>query len=141
MISINRKFERRMVLVASSWQVISGVITSFIYAPTISNNSTYLEELSEFDVVSAQILLKNVYIVSFTIGLFFIVFGFVNFFISTRMKDDQIDKKISVWFLIYSVICFFMMDIFSMIIFFVTAIIMFSKNKVIKQKYKQQLLK
>lgn len=133
MITINRKIERRMILVASSWQIISGAITSFIYAPTVSNNPDYLKKLSEFELVSTQILLKNIYIVSFTIGLFFISFGVLNFLIQKRIKDNQINNKIPIWFLIYAVICFFVMDIFSMIIFFLTAIIMFSKNRAIRQ--------
>ncbi|MDV4151857.1 hypothetical protein R0131_13595 [Clostridium sp. AL.422] len=130
---INRKFERNMVLIGSIWQLLSGFTTIFIYATYIKTKGVGLDNLSQVDITSIQLLLDNVYILSTTIGFIFIFMGFINLFIYKSLRYTTVEKKKSIWLIISSIICYLLMDFISAIIFMVSGVIMLAKNKAIVQ--------
>ncbi|WP_195430148.1 hypothetical protein [Clostridium sp. D46t1_190503_E9] len=128
---LNRNLERNMILIGSIWQILSGITTIFIYATYIKTKGVGLEDISQMDITSIQLLLDNVYIVTTTIGFLFIAMGLINLCIYKKTKNNMIEKGKGIWFIVCSIISYFFMDFISAIIFMVSGVIMLSKNKAI----------
>lgn len=128
---LNRKLERNMILIGSIWQILSGITTIFIYATYIKTKGVGLEDISQVDITSIQLLLDNVYIVTTTIGFLFIAMGLINLCIYIKTKNNMIEKGKGIWLIVCSIISYFFMDFISAIIFMVSGVIMLSKNKAI----------
>lgn len=129
---VNRNLEKKMIIGLSAWEICIGIITVFIYAPYVKNNGFVITQGSSMDVVSAELLSQNLFIVSFTIGMFSLVLGCINFYLSKVIKHNVTEKRIPIWFLICAVISFFMMDVVSVGMLITTSIIILAKNKAIK---------
>ncbi|MGL4336671.1 MAG: hypothetical protein ACRCST_07235 [Turicibacter sp.] len=136
--SISRRNERTIFIIASVWQVLSGVYTAFVYAIYLKRNGVTVSNGSELDMVSAQMIANNLFTVAFTIGVFFMILGIINFFIAKRIKDDQIERKFAWWYGGCAVICFLMMDLISVGLLMIGSVLMLAKNKAVK--YKRELV-
>lgn len=130
---LNRKLERNMILICSIWQILSGIITIFIYATYIKTKGVGLNNISQVDTTSIQLLLDNVYIFATTIGFLFIFMGFINLYIYKSLRYTTVEKKKSIWLIICSIISYLFMDFISAIILMVSGVIMLAKNKAILQ--------
>mgnify|MGYP007039440777 CR=1 FL=1 len=76
---MNRKLERRLVMVGSIWQIVSGLLTIFVYASYIKNeglNSSY-NTLARLE--AAQSIFGSLYMFSVSFGMLFVIMGILNF--------------------------------------------------------------
>ena len=130
---MNRKFERRLVLIAGIWQVAMGFLTIFVYAPRHRREGLDLiYEAAPLPLVEAEAinsLFSSLYMFIVTFGMLFVVLGLINIFLSTKIKDNKVEKKIPLFLLICGVGVYFLMDFISTIMLVSASILMLAKNK------------
>ncbi|MBO0959279.1 hypothetical protein J1P26_05995 [Neobacillus sp. MM2021_6] len=136
---MNRKLERRLVMVGSIWQIVSGLLTIFVYASYIKNeglNSSY-NTLAKWE--AAQSIFGSLYMFSVTFGMLFVILGMVNFVLAKTLKDDQAEVKKPIWFLLVGLASYLVMDLLGSLMFLSAGILALAKNKSISKLVSSQL--
>ena len=126
---MNRKLERRLIIIGSIWQMTTGLLTIFVYASFIKNEGLN----SSFDTFAkleaAQSIFGSLYIFSVSFGMLFVLLGVINFFLARGLKDDKAETKKPVWFIVIGLASYFVMDILASLLFLSGGILAFAKNK------------
>jgi hypothetical protein len=135
---MKRTFERRAIYIACIWQLITGAITLFFYSYHVkAAEGQQVTNLSPIELKSVQSVFSNLYTFTITYGLFFIVLAIVNFLLTrTYIKDQSIQLKMPIYWLILAVIYYFLSDFISVFLFMAASVIAFSKNKPTKNYLK-----
>ncbi|WML42198.1 hypothetical protein RCG19_11620 [Neobacillus sp. OS1-2] len=136
---MNRKLERRLAMVGSIWQIVSGLLTIFVYASYIKNeglNSSY-NTLAKWE--AAQSIFGSLYMFSVTFGMLFVILGMVNFVLAKTLKDDQAEVKKPIWFLLVGLASYLVMDLLGSLMFLSAGILALAKNKSISKLVSSQL--
>lgn len=129
---MNRRFEKIIAYVGGSWQIISGLITIFAYSIWIKKQGINVTGSSQFYIDASQSVIDSIYTFTATIGLFFIALGILNLFLSKKLKNEEVQKKIPAWFIICGIISFFLTDFISCLAFIASGVIGLAKNKSIR---------
>jgi|SRR5699024_3697702 len=130
---MNRRFERILLFIGASWNLITSLLTIFSYNTWFNNQGTQqLRGADGNELIVGSHLLDNVSKVIMTFGLFMFVSSMVTFLIAVKMKDNKIQKKILIWIGMWAVIQLVSMDIIGFVIFLLSFVIYISKNKAIK---------
>lgn len=129
---MSRKVEKIFAYIGCSWQIISGFITIFIYSIWIKKQGFEVTGKSELDISASQSIIDSIYSFSTTLGILFLGLGLLNLYLSKKLRNDQIEKKIPVWFIICGVISYFLMDFLSCFTFIASGVIALARNKSIK---------
>ena len=138
---MNRKLERRLVMVGSIWQIFSGLLTIFVYASYIKNeglNSSY-NTLAKLE--AAQSIFGSLYMFSVTFGMLFVILGILNFVLAKTLKDDQAEVKKPIWFILLGFASYLVMDLLSSLMFLSAGILALAKNKSISKMVNYQFQK
>lgn len=130
--NVSRRLERKSITIGAIWQIISGVITIFIYSPYVKSQVNHLDGLSAFESKGVETIISGAHFLVSNIGLFFLAMGIFNLYLVKTIKDHSIEKKKSIWFMACGIISYLTFDIISTFIYIVSSIIMLSKNKAIK---------
>ncbi|WP_299093984.1 hypothetical protein [uncultured Metabacillus sp.] len=126
---MNRKLERRFIRIGAIWQIVSGLLTIFVYASFIKKeglNSSY-NTIAQLE--AAQSVFGSLYMFSVSFGMIFVILGILNLVLAKSLKDDQAEMKKPVWFIILGVASYFVMDILGSILFLSAGVLALAKNK------------
>lgn len=126
-------------MVGSIWQIVSGLLTIFVYASYIKNeglNSSY-NTLAKWE--AAQSIFGSLYMFSVTFGMLFVILGMVNFVLAKTLKDDQAEVKKPIWFLLVGLASYLVMDLLGSLMFLSAGILALAKNKSISKLVSSQL--
>ncbi|EKN71559.1 hypothetical protein BABA_00955 [Neobacillus bataviensis LMG 21833] len=138
---MNRKLERRLIMVGSIWQIVSGLLTIFVYASYIKNeglNSSY-NTLAKLE--AAQSIFGSMYMFSVTFGMLFVILGILNFVLAKTLKDDKAEVKKPIWFILLGLASYLVMDLLGSLMFLSAGILALAKNKSISKMVNYQFQK
>lgn len=138
---MNRKLERRLIMVGSTWQIVSGLLTIFVYASYIKNeglNSSY-NTLAKLE--AAQSIFGSLYMFSVSFGMLFVILGIINFVLAKSLKDDQAEVKKPIWFILLGFASYLVMDLLGSLMFLSAGILALAKNKSITKMVDYQFQK
>ncbi|MFF2447107.1 hypothetical protein ACFVSW_08375 [Neobacillus sp. NPDC058068] len=138
---MNRKLERRLLMVGSTWQIVSGLLTIFVYASYIKNeglNSSY-NTLAKLE--AAQSIFGSLYMFSVTFGMLFVILGILNFVLAKTLKDDKAEVKKPIWFILLGFASYLVMDLLGCLLFLSAGILALAKNKSISKMVNYQFQK
>jgi hypothetical protein len=129
---MNRRLERIFAYIGCIWQIIVGVITIFPYSIWIKKQGIMVTGGSELNISASQSVIDSIYTFSTTLGIFFLGIGLLNLYLSKRLRNDTVEKKIPIWFIVCGIISYFLMDFISCFAFVISGVIAIAKNKPIK---------
>ncbi|WP_040207405.1 hypothetical protein [Neobacillus jeddahensis] len=136
---MNRKIERRLVMIGSIWQIVSGLLTIFVYASFIKNeglNSSY-NTLAKLE--AAQSIFGSLYMFSVSFGMLFVILGVINFILAKTLNDHKVEVKKPIWFILLGFASYFVMDLIGAFMFLTAGILALAKNKSISKILNSQL--
>lgn len=136
---VNRKLERRLVMVGSIWQIVSGLLTMFVYASYIKNkglNSSY-NTLAKLE--AAQSIFGSLYMFSVSFGMLFVILGILNLVLAKTLRDHKTEVKKPIWFILLGFSSYLVMDILGSLMFLSAGILALAKNKSISKMVNYQL--
>lgn len=133
MVKLSRKLERRFMVAAGVWQILNGLLTIFIYAPTerragldlIDDTTTFIEAEAIASVFS------NIYMFIVIFGMIYITIGIINVILSKKMKDDTTLYRIPIYLLFLGASAYFVMDLISVLLCILAGGLALAKNKAI----------
>ncbi|WP_026566764.1 hypothetical protein [Bacillus sp. UNC41MFS5] len=138
---MNRKLERKLVMVGSIWQIVSGLLTIFVYASYIKNeglNSSY-NTIARLE--AAQSIFGSLYMFSVSFGMLFVIMGILNFVLAKTLKDDKAEVKKPIWFILLGFGSYLVMDLLGALMFLSAGILALAKNKSISKMGNYQFQK
>ncbi|SDM51847.1 hypothetical protein SAMN04488137_0539 [Fictibacillus solisalsi] len=130
---MNRKLERKLVVIGASWQILSGLLTIFAYGSYIKSKGSSIHDTSFAQMKAIQSLFGSLYSFTVTFGMLFVILGIVNLYLVRSLKDDKVEVKRSVWFLVLGVSSYFLMDFIGAVLFLSAGILALAKNKTISR--------
>lgn len=137
---MSRKTERILVTVLGCWQIVDGVITILFYSMYKRSQVSGISNLSNENARAIDAVFGNIFIFIGMFGTILIGLGLFNLVVAKRyIKDNQINKKIGIWLIGLSIISYFSMDIFSVVLSMAAGIILLSKNKGIRLHQEKQV--
>ncbi|PLR65850.1 MULTISPECIES: DUF4064 domain-containing protein [Bacillaceae] len=128
---MNRKLERRLVLIGAAWEIITGLITIFFYASLIKKQGLDVKETSLVKIEAVQSLFGSLYMFAVTFGMLFIAMGLINIYLARHLEDNRVEVKKPFWFLLIGLASYLMMDIVGSLMFLSAGILSLAKNKTI----------
>ncbi|MCV9888587.1 hypothetical protein [Metabacillus halosaccharovorans] len=126
---MNRKLERKLIIIGSIWQMTTGLLTIFVYASFIKNEGLNASFDTLAKLEAAQSIFGSLYIFSVSFGMLFVLLGVINFILARGLKDDKAETKKPVWFIVIGLASYFVMDILASLLFLSGGILAFAKNK------------
>ncbi|MGG1679571.1 hypothetical protein ACIFOT_28200 [Neobacillus sp. NRS-1170] len=130
---MNRKLERKIILAGSLWQIVSGLLTIFVYASFLKKEGLNTSYNTVAKLEAAQSIFGSLYMFSVSFGLLFVILGIVNFVLAKSMKDDQPEIKKPIWFIVLGILSYLVMDILGAFLFLSAGILAIAKNKTISK--------
>ncbi|MDN4525930.1 hypothetical protein [Fictibacillus fluitans] len=130
---MNRKLERKLVAIGSIWQIFSGLLTIFAYGSYIKSKGSSIQDTSFAQMKAMQSLFGSLYSFTVTFGMFFVILGIFNLYLVRSLKDDVVEVRRSVWFLVLGVSSYFLMDFIGAVLFLSAGILALAKNKTISR--------
>ncbi|MCD2346749.1 DUF4064 domain-containing protein [Clostridium guangxiense] len=126
---MNRKFEKILAYIGGTWQILSGLITIIPYSSMIKRQGFNVTSNSQLSINATQSVLDSIYSFSTTIGILFLAIGLFNLYLSKRLRNMKVEKKIPIWFITCGIVSFFVMDFISCVFFISSGVIAMAKNK------------
>lgn len=136
---MNRKLERKLVIVGSLWQILSGLLTIFVYASFIKNEGLHASSNTLEKLEAAQSIFGSLYMFSVSFGMLFVILGIMNLVLAKTLKDDQPEVRKPIWFILLGILSYFVMDILGAFLFLSGGILTIAKNKSISKLVNYQL--
>lgn len=130
---MSRSFERTIIYAASAWQLLTGVITVFFYSLYVKRQGANIGDIGIIEKKGIQAYFDSLYSFSVIYGLLFIIIGVLNIIFVTRMvKDNTLQYKLPLYWVILSVVFIVLSDYISVMLTLSAAVIALAKNKPIK---------
>lgn len=131
---MTRKLEQRLVYAASAWQILTGLITIFVYSFYIrSQAQTELNALEPTMRLGFESFFDSVFMFSVSYGMLFVVLAVFNIMFAKKLLKGGVTLYAYPFFLLASAIGFyFLNDFISTFILAVAGVITLSKNKAVK---------
>ncbi|GIN71445.1 hypothetical protein J14TS2_19200 [Bacillus sp. J14TS2] len=124
-----RKLEKNLLRIASIWNIITGTITLFYYSSWMQQNVLIEPAATNPSSLFAdRFYFQSVYLFVIGYGLVFILIGAMNFFLSTKLKQETTPVKLVVWLSIWALLSYLTVDIIGFVLYFATVIICIIKN-------------
>lgn len=130
---MNRKFEGILMKLAGIWEVSCGLITIFYYGSYIKLNTLNIDINQLDNIATSDSIISNIYILVTTIGIISMFIGFINLYLSSKLKKLKVETKKFIWLIGCSILSYLFMDILGGFLLLIAGIIMVSKNKAVKQ--------
>ena len=135
---IERKFEKRIMVLAGIWEMIVGLLTIFIYAPFYRREGLDLIEdgMPLFEAEAINSVFSSVYMFTVSVGIFFVLLGLVNLFLSRKIKHNEVEKKMPLFLIVIGLASYFVKDFIGAVLLLTAGVMMLAKNKsIIKNKF------
>ncbi|MBO0995654.1 hypothetical protein [Bacillus sp. SD088] len=130
---MNRGVERKLLLAGSVWNIFTALITIFGYSIWFKKTGVKgLEETTLDHVFATTTVVDHVTKLIVMFGLLIFVGAIINFIISKKIRDGEIQTKIVIWIACWGVFLLFTMDIIGFVIYLITFVLYLAKNKAIK---------
>jgi hypothetical protein len=126
---MNRKVERRLVMVGSIWQIVSGLLTIFVYASFIKREGLHSSYNTFAKLEAAQSIFGSLYMFSVSFGMLFVILGISNFVLAKSLKNDKVEVKKPIWFILLGLASYLVMDLLGALMFLSAGILALAKNK------------
>jgi hypothetical protein len=126
---VNRKLERRLVLIGAIWEIFTGTVTILFYASVIKKQGLSVRETSFEKMEAIQSLFGSMYMFAVTFGMIFITLGFINLYLMNKLDEQKIEVKLPVWFIFVGLGSYLLMDIPGAVLYFSAGILALAKNK------------
>lgn len=136
---MNRKLEKNLIMVASLWQIVSGLLTIFVYASLIKNEGLNTSYNTLAKIEAAQSIFGSLYMFSVSFGMLFVLLGILNLVLAKTLKNDQPEVKKPTWFIFLGILSYLVMDILGAFLFLSGGILAIAKNKSISKLVNYQL--
>lgn len=130
---MNRKLERKLVLAGSMWQIVSGLLTMFVYASFIKNEGLNASYNTIAKLKAVESIFGSLYMFSVSFGMIFVILGIVNVVLAKSLKDDKPQVKKPIWFIFLGILSYLVMDILGAFLFISAGILALAKNKSISK--------
>ncbi|WP_461219372.1 hypothetical protein [Lapidilactobacillus salsurivasis] len=132
---MNRKLERNLVKILGIWQLIDGVITILLYGSYVKISGTKTNSPLNFQTAKAlNAVFGSLYTFTVIFGVVLIGLGLLNLYFSkTYFRDSQLSYKLPIYLLCLGILAYFCMDIITVGLAMVAAVVCLAKNKSIKQ--------
>ncbi|MCZ0702463.1 uncharacterized protein YneF (UPF0154 family) [Natronobacillus azotifigens] len=135
---MKRGLERKLVMMGATWNLFTALVTLFGYYGWFHDEGIKaLQGANQELLVTGTSMMENISSVILTFGLFMFVMAIMNFLVGVHLKDNQIQKKITVWLCIWMVIQLLSMDIIGFLLYMLAFVFYLSKNKAIRLSEKQ----
>lgn len=126
---MNRKLERRLVLIGAIWEIFTGAVTMLFYASAIKKQGLSVRETSFGKMEAIQSLFGSMYMFAVTFGMIFITLGFINLYLMNKLDEQKIEVKLPVWFIFVGLVSYLLMDIPGAVLYLSAGILALAKNK------------
>lgn len=126
---MSRKVERNLIRAGGIWNIITGSITLFFYRSWVESN--FFSSLNS-ETKGLNYLSENINIFIMTFGLVFILLGAISVFLSNKIGDSEVHKKIPICFFVWGIISFFTVDVIGVLCYLSGSFILLSKNRSIE---------
>jgi uncharacterized membrane protein HdeD (DUF308 family) len=120
-------------MIGSIWQIVSGLLTIFVYASFIKNKGLHSTYPTIAKLEAAQSIFGSLYMFAVTFGMLFLILGILNFVLAKSLKDDKAEVKKPIWFLLLGLASYFVMDILGSLMFLSAGLLALAKNKSISK--------
>jgi hypothetical protein len=130
---MNRKVERRLVMVGSIWQIVSGLLTIFAYASFIKREGLHSSYNTFAKLEAAQSIFGSLYMFAVSFGMLFVILGVINFVLAKTLKNDKTEVKKPIWFILLGFASYLVMDLIGSLMFLSAGILALAKNKSISK--------
>lgn len=135
---MNRKLERRLAFIGSIWQVVSGLLTIFVYASFIKHEGLNSTAPTLAKLEATESIFGSLYMFSVSFGMLFVVLGIINFVLAKTLKDDKAEVKKPIWFIVLGLASYLVMDIIGSLMFLSAGILSLAKNRSITKLAKYE---
>lgn len=120
---MSRKFERVLMIIIGSWQLLDALYTIFYYG-IIRTQLGRIEEV------------RGTFLITGIVGTMFIGLALTNYVLQKRfVKDNQVNKKVGIFLIVQAFLSLLLWDIPSLILSITASVILLAKNKSIAFNY------
>ncbi|GIN56051.1 hypothetical protein J8TS2_03700 [Lederbergia ruris] len=136
---MKRGAERKLLIAGSIWNMFTALITIFGYSIWFKKTGVKgLEETTLDHVFATTTVIDHVTKLIVMFGLLIFVGAIINFIISRKMRDGEIQPKILIWIACWGVFLLFTMDIIGFVLYLIAFVLYLAKNKAIKLSEREQ---
>lgn len=136
---MRRKLERRLIKALGIWQIVDGVITILFYGISQKRSFLGVYDYSSGYGKGMNAMIDNIFIFITLFGSLLIGLGLFHLVLANKyVKDNKINKKIGWWLFFQSALSYLILDIPSLILGIMAAIIYMAKNKRIQLEVENQ---
>lgn len=130
---MKRSFERKLMYVASGWQIFTGLITIFIYTAYLRDKESHMGKLTFVEQKGLHSIFDSLSTFTYIFGLLFITIACINIFIVKKyVKDHTLQYKVPIYWVVLAIAFYFLNDYISVALCLSTVVITLSKNKAIR---------
>lgn len=138
---MERKTERKIIIVVSLWHFINAILTIFVFGLWFKNNGDFaIMELYPELAGGSSSFVDILYTVLSSYGIILVLIGIANLYCLRFLKDNEISKKWQLWILVLCLGSFFTIDIISSLFYMIVLVTYTSKNKAIRYKLEKNEL-
>ncbi|WP_413381387.1 hypothetical protein [Alkalihalobacillus sp. 1P02AB] len=133
MVTIKRGLERKLLIIGSTWNLITSLLTIFSYYSWFDQEGAKRLENQDWNtMIAGSQMVNNVLQVILMFGIFMLVGAIINFLIAVKLKDNEIQYGVLIWIAIWGLIQLLSMDIIGFILFLIAFVIYLAKNRAIR---------
>lgn len=130
---MERKAERRTIVVVSVWHFINALLTIFVFGLWFKNNGDFtVNELYPELAGGSSSFVDILYTVMSTYGIAILLIGIANIYCLRYLRDDTINRKWQLWMVVMCLVSLFSMDVISTFLYMIVFVTYISKNKAIR---------
>ena len=115
-----RKVEKKLLVIASSWNLVMAVITIIGYSGWFRDQGTTILNTNNQTNYFTTSLLDSVVRVAMLYGLFIFTVGIIGIYMSRQMDHHLIDQKIIRWLIFCLIISVVSLDVIGILLYFGT---------------------
>ncbi|KAB8137608.1 hypothetical protein F9U64_08820 [Gracilibacillus oryzae] len=130
---MKRGLERKFIIVGALWNLITAFLTMFSYNSWFNQEGAkQIENVDTNTMIAGSQMINNISQIIFLYGLFILIGAIINFLIATKIRDNDIQNKLMIWFIIWAVTQLLAMDVIGFVLYMLAIVLYFSKNKAIR---------
>ena len=130
---MSRGMERKLLIVAASWNIITAIITIFGYSLWFKRTGVEGLDSSTLNrFMASSTFVDHISKVIVTFGLFIFVGSLISYIVAKNLRDDEIQYKSLIWIGCWGVIMLLSMDLIGFALYLITFVVYLSKNKAVK---------
>lgn len=136
---MKRNAERKLIVAASVWHFINGILTIFVFGMWFKTNGDIaINEMYPELVGGSSSFVDILYTVLTTYSVIVILVGAANIYCLRYMKDDEINRKWQIWMVLLLVLSFLSVDVIASLFYLFALVSYSSKNKAIRLSHEKE---